>query len=109
MTDDIIDRSEVVIAFVREDGRCETVGSNSGFCVSPRLELVDVVTASVERAATTAHRAMQRRDGKWRALLATLPSIRVNTLGDTFSPNSEDDWSYRTEFPIRIYLERVED
>lgn len=108
MNEEITDTTEVVIALVHEDGEYEILGDTSGFRLSPSCEYVDSVTTSVRNAVNFATRAMQRRDGVWRALLATLPCIHVNTLGDTFTPASEDNWSYQTEFPIRIYLQKVE-
>ena len=108
MDEGFVDKTEVVIALVREDGDYEILGETSGFRVSPDCEYVDAVTTSVRNAVDHAMRAMQRRDGVWRALLATLPCIHVNTLGDTFSPVSDEDWSYQTEFPIRIYLQKVD-
>lgn len=107
MDEDIVDTTEVVIAVVREDGDWDIVTESSGFRLSPSCEYVDAVTTSVNNAVSFALRAMQRREGEWRALLATLPCIRVNTLGDTFEPLSEDDFAYQTEFPIRIYLQKV--
>lgn len=108
MDEGIVDKTEVVIALVREDGEYDILGDTSGFRLSPSCEYVDAVTTSVRNAVDYAVRAMQRRDGVWRAMLATLPCIHVNTLGDTFTPASDEDWSYQTEFPIRIYLQKVE-
>lgn len=108
MDEDIADNTEVVIAVVSSDGECDILSENSGFRLASDCEYVDAVTTSIRNATNFAMRAMQRRDGEWRALLATLPCIRVNTLGDTFEPESEENLSYQTEFPIRIYLQKVE-
>lgn len=108
MDEDIVDRTEVVIAYIGSDGDWDMVKESSGFRLSESCEYVDAVTTSVRNAVNFAMRAIQRREGEWRALLATLPCIRVNTLGDTFEPLSEENFTYQTEFPIRIYIQRLD-
>jgi len=98
----IWDSTEFVVARVYDDGESERISVSRRSALPRDAEFVDAVVSDLDGAIAHARRALQRRRGRFMALLTTIPDYRLNDQGDTF--DAEGDGEYNTTVAFRTYV-----
>jgi hypothetical protein len=104
MSDDVWDKSEVVVARVFDDGEYESFRMDERRRTPASARYVDTVSSSLKTAVIHAKSILRGTGGV--AYLATLPEFRRNDQDDTFGA---EEGAYEVEFPFRTYVVLDED